>query len=81
MGTGDRCVLCHQQLTQEAQQRLRDFEAFVQGALETEANVPEEAYKTALFSLPKRWNEEEIRTRCEAAGLSEEGWTEKLGNF
>ena len=76
-----RCVLCHQQLAQDAQERLRDFEAFVQGAVETEAKVAEEAYKTALASLPKGWNDEEIRTRCEAAGLSEEGWTEKLWDF
>ena len=78
---GDRCVLCHQQLAQEAQQRLRDFEAFVQGALETEAKSAEEARDTALARLPTQWNDEEIRTRCEAAGLTEDSWNEKLGAF
>ena len=78
---GDRCVLCHQQLAQEAQQRLRDFESFVQGALETEAKSAEEARDTALARLPTQWNDEDIRTRCEAAGLTEEGWTEIIGAF
>ena len=78
---GARCVLCHQELAQEAQNRLQEFETFVQGVVETEAKTAEEAYSAALAQLPKKWNNEEIRTRCEAAGLTEGGWTDKLGSF
>ena len=78
---GARCVLCHQKLAQEAQKRLQEFETFVQGAVETEAKSAEEAYNTALAKLPTKWNDEEIRTRCEAAGLTEDVWTEKLCAF
>ena len=78
---GVRCVLCHQELAQEAQNRLQEFEAFVQGAVETEARSAEEAYSEALAKLPAQWNDEDIRTRCVAAGLTEDGWTEKIGAF
>ena len=78
---GARCVLCHQELAQEAQKRLQEFETFVQGAVETGAKSAEEAYSAALAKLPKKWDDDEIRRRCEAAGLTEDGWTDKLGSF
>ena len=55
---GARCVLCHQELAQQAQKRLREFETFVQGAVETEAKSAEEAYSAALAKLPKKWDDE-----------------------
>ena len=78
---GARCVLCHQELALEAQNRLREFEDFVQSTVETEAKSAEKAYSGLLESLPTQWNDEEIRTRCQAAGLTEEGWVENLGTF
>ena len=78
---GALCVLCHQELTQEAHNRLQEFEVFVQGAVETEAKSAEKAYIELLEGLPTQWNEEEIRTRCQAAGLTEEGWAENLSTF
>ncbi len=78
---GALCVLCHQELAQEAQNRLQEFEAFVQGVVETEAKSAEEAYSKALARLPTQWDDEETRTRCEVAGLTDEDWTEKLGAF
>lgn len=76
-----RCVLCHQELKPDAQQRLRDFEDFVQGVVEAEARVAEAAYKTVLDSLPAIPTEQDIRTRCEAAGLTEESWLKSLVGF
>ena len=73
-----RCVLCHQLLTMEAQQRLHDFEAFVRGKVEGEAQVAERTYKTMLENLPAILNQEDIRTRCEAAGLTEDGWPDRF---
>lgn len=78
---GALCVLCHQELAQEAQNRLQEFEAFVQGVVETEAKSAEEAYSEALAKLPTKWDDEETVTKCEATGLTEEVWTEKIGVF
>ncbi len=78
---GARCVLCHQELAQEAQERLREFESFVQGAVEADAKSAEKAYREALSKLPTKWDDEQVRTRCEAAGLTEDVWVDKLGSF
>lgn len=74
------CVLCHQELGQDAQQRFRDFDGFVRGKLETEAETAEEVYQQALAGLPTALTGDEIATRCQAAGLTEEGWLERLGH-
>ena len=76
-----RCVLCHQGLDDQAKARLRDFEAFVQGQLESEASAAEAAYREALKALPNALMPEEIATRCQAGGLTEEDWAERLGEF
>lgn len=69
---GSRCLLCHQELSSEAQQRLNDFETFVQGVVESEAKDAEEHYGTLLEVLPYALSEDEIRTHCEAAGISQD---------
>ncbi len=75
------CVLCHQELDQQAQQRLRNFEGFVQGQLETEAKAAEDAYRRALDRLPVALTEDQIATRCQAAGLAEDTWARRLGEY
>lgn len=75
------CVLCHQELRFDAQQRLQDFDAFVQGKLEAEAKIAEQAFEQALAGLPEALAGDEIATRCQAAGLTEGGWAERLGDF
>ena len=75
------CVLCHQELGQQARQRLRDFEGFVQGQLETEAKAAQEAYRRALEGLPVALTEDQIATRCQAAGIAEESWATRLGDY
>ena len=74
------CVLCHQELGPDAQQRLQDFDAFVQGKLEADARTAEQAYQQALAGLPEALTGDEIATRCQAAGLTEDGWAERLGD-
>ena len=66
-----RCVLCHQELGQQAQQRLQEFEGFVQGQLESDAKAAEYAYKQALDTVPQGLTEEQVATMCQAAGLSD----------
>lgn len=78
---GARCIFCQQELGEDAKQRLLDFEAFVQGIVEAEARTAENAYKTALQSLPKRISNDDILTASEAAGLSEGIWPEQLKEF
>jgi energy-coupling factor transporter ATP-binding protein EcfA2 len=76
-----RCVLCQQSLDGEARGRLGDFEALVQDVLEKEANTAETTYQQALTALPNALTTEQITTRCQAAGLTEEEWTQQLGAF
>jgi energy-coupling factor transporter ATP-binding protein EcfA2 len=75
------CVLCHQDLGSDAQERLRDFEAFVRSTLEAEASLAEQAYQEALERLPAPLNSDQVATRCHAAGLTEEGWARRLGDM
>jgi energy-coupling factor transporter ATP-binding protein EcfA2 len=75
------CVLCHQELKPEAQQRLRDFEGFVQGKLEADAKSAEVAYQDALGNLPTALTDEQVATWCQAAGLLDERWMQRVGSF
>lgn len=78
---GSRCLLCHQELAAEAQQRLRDFEAFVQGVVETDAQAAENDYDALLEDLPVALSEDEIRTRCEAADVAQDPQLKVLDTF
>lgn len=75
------CVLCHQSLDVTAQQRLKDFEGFVKGKLESEAATAEKIYKQTLAQIPPELSLEELNTRCQAAGLIEAGWQDRILAF
>lgn len=77
-----RCVLCHQELSPAAQERLQAFETFVQSKLASEATQAESAYTEAKNQLPAALNQESINTQAEAAGLTaDESWPAYLGRF
>jgi energy-coupling factor transporter ATP-binding protein EcfA2 len=76
-----RCLLCHQELQPDAQQRLRDFETFVGSKLEAEAKAAETAHAEALTGLPVSPTDEQLTTLCAAAGLEEAAWLEDLTAF
>lgn len=76
-----RCVLCHQALDGEAKIRLQDFEGYVQGKLEAAARLAEETCLAAIKSLPASPSEAEIQTSCQAAGLVEDVWLERINRF
>ncbi len=76
-----RCLLCHQELAEEAQQRLRDFEAFVQSMLEADAEAAKTAYQQALQKLPSVPTEDQLRTQCEAAAFVDGEWPSYLISF
>jgi len=66
------CVLCHQALDKEAQQRMKSFEDFIQGKLEKEAQQAKNDFMTAIDGYPKCKEESSITTACQAAQLTEE---------
>ncbi|MDS1310752.1 AAA family ATPase [Marinobacter xiaoshiensis] len=80
-GDGARCILCHQTLEANAQERLNDFETFVKGKLEEDAKSSESTYKLALEHLPRVPTQNEVSTQCEAAGLFGQDWKECLWSF
>jgi len=63
-----RCLLCHQELQPDAQQRLQDFEA----------KAAETAHAEALTGLPAPPSDDQLTTQCAAAGLEEAVWLEDL---
>ena len=79
-GEGSRCVLCHQELKEDAPERLQDFEQYVHNKLEQDAKQSEQNLKEALEKLPKIPSEADLQTACEAAGLKEE-WVPRLNEF
>ena len=77
-----RCVLCHQELSDAAQERLRAFENFVQSKLAAEATEAESAYTQAKNQLPVAWTQKNVDTQAEAAGLTvDESWLTYLREF
>lgn len=76
-----RCLLCHQELKPDAQQRLQDFEAFVKSKLEAEAKSAEAAHLAAIAALPAAPTDEQLATQCEAAALAEAEWFDCLNRF
>ena len=79
---GARCVLCHQELSVVAQERLKAFERFVQSKLESEATEAETTYTNAKNLLPSAWTPSQIDTQAQAAGLSnDDSWPAYLKTF
>lgn len=76
-----RCVLCHQPLDGAAKGRLQDFEDYVQGKLEAAAKLAEGVWSAAIKALPASPSEAEIQTSCQAAGLAEDVWLERITRF
>lgn len=76
-----RCLLCHQELQPDAQQRLQDFEQFVGSKLEAEAKTAEKAHANAITALPVPPTDEQLTTQCAAAGLDEAAWLDELKAF
>lgn len=72
-----RCVLCHQELSEAAQQHLNELEAFVQSRLEVDAVSAERLYAQAIGKLNILPTSAEIVTLCAGAALPEE-WKQYL---
>lgn len=72
------CVLCNQPLSDDAKQRMKQFDTFVRGSLESTAKKAESALTSALESLPDMIDEKQWTTISKAAEiddkLSKEIW-------
>lgn len=75
------CVLCHQELNNDAKERLQHFESYIKGKLETDATAAEEALNKVIQNLPRITDESEIRTKIKAAELGEMLGDEVWGVF
>ncbi len=75
-----KCVLCHQELSFDAQQRLSNFEKFVQGKLESDAKVAEAIYTHNINLLPSIPSAIDTQTFCIASGLKED-WVHYLNTY
>jgi len=69
---GAHCVLCHQELDEEAKKRLEGFESFVVGKLATDAVSAEKLLEETHSELPEKPSDSELETVSQAADLSEE---------
>lgn len=66
------CVLCQQELNDDAKQRLQHFEGFVQGKLEKDAKIAEAKLSNAVAKLPDPITKKEWDTTSKAAEISAE---------
>ncbi|WP_405243574.1 AAA family ATPase [Lentisalinibacter salinarum] len=73
LGSDAKCVLCHQPLSDDARKRLASFEEFVKGQAEEDARVAETALDDAMLVIGDIPTAQEIKTQCDAAGLTYEG--------
>ncbi len=76
-----KCVLCHQDLEENGKQRLKQFESYVAGSLETTAKASELAYKESTDALPVIPADQEITTMLQAANLDQDIWLPRVSSF
>lgn len=76
-----RCVLCHQELADDAKLRLQEFEKFVQGDVELAASNMEKIYRAGLAQMPIALPVQVAAERCQAAGLVDETLVSGIKTF
>jgi len=70
-----RCVLCHQELTPEARQRLQSFEQYVANEAATAAKTAKRNLENATKQLPALPDDETLKAKCASAGFNEDAHT------
>ena len=76
-----RCVLCHQPLTQEAKDRLISFETFVKDEMQQAAKEAAREYETASQTIEELPTSETLKTRIDAAGISQDEVVSQVTEF
>lgn len=67
---GARCVLCHQELGVEAWKRMEEFENYVRGTAQKEADAAQLVVKNLQEGFPTEFKEEDLLQKLDAAGVS-----------
>ncbi|MFW1817447.1 AAA family ATPase [Acinetobacter guillouiae] len=75
-----KCVLCQQELSLDAQQRMSNFEQFIQGKLETDSKAAEAIYTKSINSLVTIPSPIDTQTFCVASELNED-WIRYLNLY
>ncbi|MCC1495884.1 hypothetical protein [Alcanivorax sp. 1008] len=78
---GSYCVLCHQTLSQEAQERLASFENFVNGEMQKAASDAAKEYETASQTIEALPTSEALKTRIDAAGIPQDEVASQVTHF
>jgi len=73
-----KCVLCHQDLEEDASKRMESFEGFVKSTIETEAQNAEQALEKAVEQLPKNQTYTSLADTLDRTGVDIEEWKPKL---
>ncbi|WP_206604661.1 AAA family ATPase [Kineobactrum sediminis] len=76
-----RCVLCHQNLTQEAKERLVSFEYFVKGEMQKTAMDAANEYEIVSQTIDALPTSETLRTRIDAAGIPQDEVANQVTDF
>lgn len=77
---GSRCVLCQQELSPEATQRLQSFEQYVANEAATAAKVAKGSLEAAVEALPSLPDDGTLDAKATSAGLDEAA-TKSLKDF
>lgn len=71
---GAKCILCEQDISETAKQRLIKFEGYVTGTLEASATAAETILKNTIDAFPTKPTIRELTTSIQAAHLDEDIW-------
>jgi energy-coupling factor transporter ATP-binding protein EcfA2 len=66
------CVLCQQEISEEAADRMRRFDAFIKSTLEADAKVAEKSLADTIENLPKPFSPDLFKTASEASNLEDQ---------
>lgn len=78
---GSFCVLCHQPLDPAARSRLTSFEEYVQGEMLKAAVAAKQVYETASQTIEELPTKEALKTRMDAAGITQEEIAKQVTEF
>lgn len=76
-----KCVLCHQDINEDAQKRLLTFETFINSTLEKDASAAENTLGEAINKLPASPTPDRLNESLQFTGLNIEEWYIKLNSL
>ncbi|MCZ4703921.1 hypothetical protein O6D35_07940 [Legionella pneumophila] len=72
------CVLCHQELTEDAQKRFSSFESYIRGETQKQADQAKHTLEQAINNLPNIPLITEFKTKFDAAGIEDQSIIDSL---